>query len=383
MKVVLWGSLAFIAYTYFIYPIAVIIAASFKKRRDPGMPTDPELPNVSLIIAAYNEEKVLEEKIRNSLLIDYPKEKLQVVIVSDGSNDRTREIAERYAPHGVLSLHQSERKGKTAALNRAVSRATGEILTFSDANTFYNPLSLKMMVRHFRDPEIGGVCGLKSILPAEGRKSSLGDDLYWRYESAIKEAESDIHSIVAADGEIFSMRRSIYRPIDETMINDDAAMTFDIIRSGGRILYEREAVSREYASITLSDDFYVKVRMVAGGFQTIAAYARDLFPPRTLFSWQFISHKVLRWLVPEFLLLALLSSVLLSMQSQFLYIVLSGLQFFFYTLAAVGHVQARAGRVWKVFYIPLYFTVMNLAALLGLIRFLRREQSTSWRKAKR
>ena len=381
MKAVFWSSLALIAYTYLIYPLTVLVAASFSRRRDPAIPSDPELPTVSFIIAAYNEEKFLEEKIKDTLAIDYPREKLQIIVVSDGSSDRTLQIAERYASRGVLSIHQPERKGKTAALNRAVLHATGEILSFSDANTFYNPLSLKMMVRHFEDPGIGGVSGLKEILPAEDRISSLGDGLYWRYESAIKQAESTINSIVAADGEIFAMRRELYRPIDETIINDDAAITFNIIRFGYRILYEREAVSREYASITIADDFYVKVRMVAGGFQTMAFFARDLFPPRTLFAWQFLSHKVLRWLAPEFLLMALLSNVFLA--KQLLYTAFLCLQLLFYCLAAVGHMESRSGRIWKGLYVPLYFTAMNLAALLGLIRYLNRKQTTSWRRAKR
>jgi len=339
------------------------------------------LPSVSLIIAAYNEERVIEEKIRNSLALDYVPEKLEIIVVSDGSNDDTPDIVRRYSSEGVVSLHRPERRGKTAALNRAVSFARGEVLVFSDANTFYNREALRKLSRHFVDPRIGGVCGRKDIFTDETRQSSLGDSLYWKYESFLKGLESSVGSITGADGEIFAMRRSLYKEIDETVINDDAEVTFQIVKAGQRILYDSEAISKEFASVTLKDDFYVKVRMVAGGFQTIVRHWPFLLFSFRPFAFQFISHKVFRWLVPEFLGIAFICSALLARQA--FYGILFAAQLVFYAAAAIGYRRLQRGRSAGAAYFPLYFSVMNFAALVGFYRFLTGKQSTLWRMAQR
>lgn len=378
MKVVFWSAFGLIAANYFLYPIVVIFLARLARKINPSGTYEP---TVTIVIAAYNEEKVISEKVENSLALDYPAGKLHVIVVSDGSSDRTPVIVSGYADKGVLSLHEAERKGKSAALNRALRCATGEIVVFSDANNMYDRNALRALVRHFSDSRVGGVSGAKKILPHGGRMSTTGDSLYWKYESAIKKAESDLGSITAADGEITAIRRELFEPIDESIINDDAAITFSVVRNGSRFLYDEEAISREYASVSLIDDYFVKVRMVAGGFQTLFRYHSDIWPPKNTFRIQFLVHKALRWLVPEFAILMFLANVAL-LASPF-YAATFALQVLFYAVSGLGYVLLRRGHTVLMFYVPLYFTVMNAAAFMGLFRFLRRTQGVDWRKAAR
>lgn len=363
---------------YVLYPVAVILAS----RILPNHSTTKEFePSVSVVIAAYNEEKVIREKIENTLLLDYPKEKIQIVIVSDGSSDRTPDIASSFAGKGVLSLHEPERNGKSAALNRGVGYATGEIIVFSDANNMFDSDAIKFLVRHFSDGKVGGVSGAKKIIPHDRRMSSVGDSLYWKYESAIKKAESLLGSITAADGEITAIRKELFEPIEKDIINDDAAITLAVIRKGYRFLYDEMAISREYASVSLKDDYYVKVRMVAGGFQTLKKFKADLWPPKTPFRIQYLLHKALRWIVPECMILLIVSNVLLAGQP-FYALILAG-QILFYLASAIGYLFLLGGRTFLVFYVPLYFTVMNAAAFTGLSRYIHGKQGVTWRKAAR
>jgi cellulose synthase/poly-beta-1,6-N-acetylglucosamine synthase-like glycosyltransferase len=209
----------------------------------------------------------------------------------------------------------------------------------------------------------------------------MGDGLYWRYESAVKVAESRLGSINTADGEIFAVRRELYRPVPEHIINDDAQITLDLVEQGYRVLYETEAHSWEYASLHIRDDFHVKVRMVAGGYQTMAENAAALFPLRSWFAWSFFSHKALRWLAPVFLIALLGASIALSGHWFFRAALIA--QVAFYALALVGWWRIPHGSMPAPIYVPFYFTTMNLAAFWGLMRFLRRSQTVHWRKAQR
>lgn len=384
VEAIFFISATLLLYNYLLYPAGVIPIAKWRRSRRrgdlPGIDCG-SLPSVTLVIAAYNEERVIDAKIRNSLALDYPKDRLRVLVVSDGSTDSTPENARRYQDQGVYVLHARPRLGKTAALNRAVAAATTELVVFSDANNMFETNALRELTMHFADPEVGGVCGLKQIYRAPDRESSQGDSLYWKYESAIKEAESNLGSITTADGEIFAIRRALYDPMDESVINDDTEITFLLVKKGYRLLYERHAISFEHASIRIEDDSHVKVRMVAGGFQTIARHWTFLLPPRTWFAFAFLSHKALRWLAPEFMILIAASSLWLVRQPFFLAMVT--LQAVFYLLAIAGWFGREQQRRPAATYVPFYFCAMNLAALLGLWRFLTGTQSTRWRKAER
>lgn len=383
LEVIVGASLAAVVYHYVLYPAIVLLLARWRPAPPHARHDERSTwPPATLIIAAFNEEKVIEAKLLNSLELDYPGT-LEIIVVSDGSNDTTPDIVRRYADRGVVSMHEVPRRGKTAALNRGVAAARGEILVFSDANNDFNRDALKALIGHFASREVGGVCGVKHIKEARDRESSTGDGLYWRYESAIKLAEGRIGSITNADGEIFAMRKSLWRPIAEGLINDDAEITFDIIGQGRRILYEPGAQSSEYASIHIEDDFWVKVRMVAGGFQTIARHWARLLPPRDAFSLAFFSHKVLRYLVPLCLIAIFVGSLLLTLAGERTFAVLLILQLLFYGIAGWGWRRLDTGPLPTAIYVPFYFTAMNLAALFGFWRFITGRQGTNWRKAQR
>jgi len=367
---------------YLAYPALVIVLARIAGRRGaPADLADEALPTISFVIAAYNEERVIGQKLMNTLSLDYPRDRLQVIVAADGCDDDTCRIADTFVDGGVHVLHQPARRGKTAALNRAVAAATGEIVVFSDANNHFNADALRKLVRHFADAHVGGVCGLKQIFESADREAATGDGLYWKYESAIKLAESRLGSITTADGEIFAVRRALYRPLDESLINDDAAITFDLVRARHRVLYEPAARSYEEASISIEEDFAVKVRMVSGGFQTLAREWRFLLPPRRAFALAFVSHKVLRWTAPEMLIAMLLSSAALAAAGSTFFAAMLALQLAFYLLAATGYGLRRRGPLAMPLYVPFYFCAMNTAALFGLYRHLTR--STKWKKARR
>jgi biofilm PGA synthesis N-glycosyltransferase PgaC len=378
------ASLALLALHYLGYPLAMLLAARTRRdrlhttRSEPSPLTEP--PAVTFIIAAYNEERVMAAKLRNTLSLAYPRNRLQVIVAAQGSSDRTPAIARSFAPDGVLVLHSRERRGKTAALNEAVAVSTGEILVFSDANNEFENTALARLVAHFADPQIGGVTGLKQIRPSGDRESSVGDGLYWKYEAAIKTAESDLGSITAADGEIFAMRRKLFRPMNPSVINDDAALTLAIVQSGRRLIYDPSARSFEDASITIGDDFNVKVRMVSGGFQTLRLNWRFLFSPAEPFAWKFFFHKTLRWIAPELLILLFVGTASQLHQPKFAALFL--VQCLFYAMALGGTaIRWLTGRIPRALYVPFYFCAMNLAALLGLYRYL--SGTTTWRKAQR
>jgi len=376
----LLSAIVFFTYNYFIYPATIIIAAKILKTGNEVKSPDITCPSVSFIIAAYNEEKVILQKIKNTLSLDYPNDKLQVIIVSDGSDDNTEAIVKKFSSSDFLSLHQNERNGKSAALNRGVEVATGDILVFSDANNDFCNDAIQQLVKHFDNPDIGAVSGAKHIYENDKRQAATGDGLYWKYESKIKQAESDLGSITGAEGEILALRKKLFKPIDREKINDDAAITFDIIKSGYRVIYEKNAKAYEEASKDLIEDYNVKVRMTAGGYQTILYEKKYLFPPLNWFAFTFISHKLLRWLAPHFLLLIFIIPVILIHRKEMLFLFL--MQVVFYSVSFFGWLN-RDKNLPGFIYIPMYFTIMNMALFWGFIRHMKKETASIWTKADR
>lgn len=382
LKVVFLLSVFFIIYNHLIYPLLVIfLSRNIKTKKYVVSEEGMQFPKVSFIIAAYNEESVIQKKLENTLALDYPDDNLEIIVVSDGSNDQTPNIVDSFKDRGVVSLHDPVRAGKTSALNRAVSHASGDVLVFSDANNDFSRNAVTDLVKHFNDKNIGAVTGAKHIYENNSREAAAGDGLYWRYESIIKKAESSIGSITAADGEIVAVRSDLYEPINPRLINDDAAITFNIIKSGHRIIYEPEAKSFEQASENLFDDINVKIRMTAGGFQTLLHEKKYLFPPRNWFAFSFLSHKMLRWLTPQMMLLTLLSSVYLSNHNMFT--VFLGAQLVFYSVSLYGWMTRKSHELKTWVYVPMYFTVMNIALFIGFIKFISGDYAVNWKKAKR
>jgi cellulose synthase/poly-beta-1,6-N-acetylglucosamine synthase-like glycosyltransferase len=374
-QIVFWISGSLIAYTYFLYPALVRLLARLRPR--PVRKAEIE-PSVTLIIAAYNEEKVILEKLRNTLALDYPRAKLEILVAAHGSTDRTMAIAREFESEGVRVLHRAGREGKTVALNRAVDEASGDILLFSDANTVYRSDCVRNLVRNFADPAVGGVSGRKVVLEDGNREASTGETAYWSYEAALKNAESLCGSIVTADGEIFAMRRRLFRPMPASIVHDDMYLSLSIVASGFRLVYDHDACSAEYASRTLLDEFHLKARYASAGYQILSTFRALLLPPRSWFALEFLSHKLLRWLVPFFLIGTLIAGGLADAP---FYRWAFWAQVAFYAVALAGWTVRRfhAG----ILYFPLYFSAMNAAALYGFVRFVTTGQTTLWRKADR
>lgn len=377
---IFWIIFSLILTHYFFFNLIMIL---FSRLFKINHKIDNQLPSISFIIAAYNEEKIIREKILNDLDLDYPKEKLEIIIVSDGSSDNTPKIVNEYQDAGIISLHKSERQGKTAALNRAIEQAKNEIIVFSDANSMFKKDALKKLVRHFADENIGGVCGRKAVKLNQDRAASTGDNLYWNIESIIKQAESNLGSIPTADGEIFAMRRELYQPIPNFIINDDMAITFSIITQGKRVIYDIEAITEEDASINLKDDYNVKARMVYGSLQILEHYFQELNPLNSWFGFQFFFHKTLRYFMWLLLLSIYFTNLLIIGKNSF-YSVFFILQNLFYLFSLIGYLLNKSNINFKLFYIPYYYCNVNLAAYHGYC-FYREKQNTVniWKKAAR
>lgn len=378
MELLFWVAFVAVLYTYFGYPLLVWLLACVRPK---PIAHGDFSPSVSMIIAAYNEEKVIGSKMANSMALVYPEGQLEIIVVADGSTDQTVSIVQSYVKKGVTVLHRPARQGKTAALNHAVSVATGEIVLFSDANTVYEPTVIQKMVRNFHDPSVGGVSGRKVILKDCDRQTSQGETAFWNYEGWLKSRESRFGSIVGADGEIFAIRRALFAPMPSVIVHDDMFLSLKIVEDGFRVIYEGEATSAEYSSKTLHDEFFLKVRYASAGYQILTQFPKMFFPPKTFFAFQFISHKLFRWLIPFFLLTMLLTSAVipsLSYQSLFWG------QVSFYVAAALGWVlMNRLGRT-NIFYVPLYFCMGNAAAFYGFfLHFFSAGQTSLWRKAER
>lgn len=370
---------------YVLFPLGVMMAsflwgknAEQDLNQNKNTTQNQEL-SVSLIIAAYNEEAVIKQKIENCLNLNYPRKHVEIIVVSDGSKDATHEIAKSFASQGIIALYQPERQGKTAALNRAMSCAKGEIAIFSDANSFFESNAVKNLLNSFSDKTVGGVSGRKSIIRKEERAASKGDSSFWAFESRLKTYESRLGSIPTGDGEIFAIRRSLYKPVPESIINDDTAITFDIVKQGYRVVYEPRAVTWEEASLSLKDDFNVKARMVCGGYQIIFAHMNFIFSHKSWFAAQFILHKILRYVMPIVLIVFFITNLFLR---EGIYLTALWFQCVGYGAAAIGAGLKIAGKSPGIFYFPLYYCTVNTAALLGLVFFISKQKGTTiWKRA--
>ena len=378
LQIVCIVALALAGWHFVGYP-AVLAALAALRRRPPRASEEPR-ERVAMIIAAFNEERVIAAKIENALSLDYPPGLFTVVIAADGSSDRTAEIARSFDDPRVVCLHEPARRGKGHALNRAVAATSCDVLVLSDANNFYSPDSIRRLVSRLREPGVGGATGAKRIVASRERAASGGDGLYWRYESKIKTAESALGGTVTADGEIFAMRRELYREIPAAVINDDMYLTFRLVDQRLHVVYEPEAVATEEASITIREDFNTKVRMIAGGMQSLRQEWRTILGSAG-FAVKFLSHKLLRWLMPLVLLTLLISSAALAAQPVFA--ALFATQLAFYLLAAIGGWLNSRGARPTLAYVPFYFVIMNFAAAGGLWRYLRGRHSVLWTKAAR
>ena len=374
-----WFSIIFVFYAYFGYPLLLLLFTAVNKRKysEQTGRVDNFEPKVALLISAYNEEKVIEDKILNSLELNYPKELLEVVVVSDGSSDMTNEIAARYANKGVVLRYFEGRIGKTACLNRVVPLAKDDIIVFSDANSRYDKEAIKELVKHFADKKIGFVTGGTKYVAEEGNGIANSIGLYSKIEQLTKALETKISSPVGADGAIFAIRKSLYQPLKEYDIND-LVIPLNIIKQGFRGIYEPEAFCVEKTSKGANGEFNRQVRITN---RTIRAVVnnRELLNPfkHGSFSFQLISHKVCKLLVPYFLILLFFTNILL-IRGEFLYTAALSGQIVIYLLSWLGYSGYSLNGLSKLINISHTFINVNYAILWGWIKYIQGEKYTTW-----
>jgi cellulose synthase/poly-beta-1,6-N-acetylglucosamine synthase-like glycosyltransferase len=366
-------SLAVCAYVYFGYPGLIFLLSRLRPRPVARAAVHPP---VTIIVPVHDEEDVIEAKVRNCLGLRYPAGRLEVLVVSDGSTDRTEEIVERQAG-GPLRLVRRPREGKAAALNEGARLARGEILVFTDANTLLEAVALERLVETFADSEVGGVCGNKMLRPRAGADATQGGEgLYWRYDKWQKGLESAIGSIFAADGTLYAVRRPLFVPIADRAQADDIAVSTRVVLQGFRLVFEPAAVAWEEAPAEGGAEFRRKVRVTNHSVRALLALGPRLWSSG-FYSVELVSHKLLRHLVPFFLVALFVSNVAAAVASTPFRAVLT-IQLLFYAAALVGWLlRRRAGRS-RLLTVPYYFCLVNLAALLGVLSIARGERLAAW-----
>ncbi|MBL8201862.1 MAG: glycosyltransferase family 2 protein [Chromatiales bacterium] len=374
-----WISACVVVYVYAGYPVALWLLGVLGFGRP--VRSAPVEPPVTLIVSAYNEVAVIGDKLRNSLALDYPADRLHILVVSDASSDGTDAVVLACQDPRVELLRMPERGGKTAGLNAAVRRAHGEIIVFSDANAMYDVLALRHLVRNFADPEVGAVTGESRYRIAEDDASTDAENQYWTYELWIKGLESSLGSLVGADGAIYAVRKALYSDLGVADLSD-FVNPLQVVARGYRNVYEAEAVSWEGGAEGFGAEFRRKVRIVNRAWRATLKLRSLLNPFRHgFFALQFMSHKVLRWFVPLFLLVILVSNLWLAAGSLFYGATLAA-QALLYGAALGGLLLERAGRPVRLLNIPYYFCAVNVASLLGIGQALAGRTYTTWNSSR-
>ena len=371
--IIFWFSVAAIVSTYFGYPIIIaVLAVVFK---NPYEKKDIE-PYVTLIIPAHNEEKVIADKLNNALSLDYPPDKIEILLVLDGCIDRTKEIAKGFTDSRFKIVEQDPRRGKMAALNIAIPQAKGEIIVFTDANSLYEKDAIRKLVRNFSDEKIGCACG-----ELKYHNESLvgeGEDLYWGYEKFIKTNESSLRSLLVVNGSIYAIRKRLFDPVEATLA-DDFVVPMVIAKKGYGLVYEPEAVTLEKTAASTKEGMNQKARIIAQGLKAGFAVGPVILISGPLRVFQFLFHKLIRWLVPIFLIIMFISNLLLL--NELFYKAVFLCQALFYVLAVAGYLLEKNSIKISIFKIPLYFCVVNMASAIGIIRFLTGGIKATWEKA--
>lgn len=375
-------ALTIIFYTFIGYGVLLFLLVRISKKHL-VVYENTNLPTVSLIVPCFNEGSALEKKIENTFDLKYPKDKLQLIFVCDGSNDGSEVIPMKYSQ--ILTLFNPERKGKLAAMKRAVKSANGEILVFCDGNTVLNKEALINIVQPYVDPMVGAVTGEKYILTdPNDAASSKGEGMYWKYESFLKKYDSYFYSLVGGAGELMSYRSTLFEELPDNTILDDFMLTMSIAQKGHTVKYVPSARASEYASSNVEEELKRKVRIAAGGWQSVMRLNKAINPFHNfILFFQYVSHRVLRWTVTPFLLVfVFISNHFLIDQGTGYLIILAG-QYLFYCLALVGYFLRNRSISVPGFFLPYYFSVMNYAAIAGFFRWLKNKQEVTWERAKR
>lgn len=392
VELIFWICLGIVFYTYIGYGILLYLLVKVKEHFVPRKPKEDifedDLPTVTMIVAAYNEEDIIEEKIKNTLALNYPPERLLLTWITDGSTDRTNEILAKYPMIEVL--YQPERQGKAAALNRAMCYVDTELTIFSDANTMLGLDSIRKIVACFTDEYVGVVSGEKRVVGGENAGAAgEGEGLYWKYESAMKDLDSRLWSTMGAAGELFALRTELYDPLEWDTLLDDFIVSMRIVARGFRIEYCPEAYAVETGSANMEEEQKRKVRIAAGGLQSIWRLPQMLnFFSHGVATFQYLSHRVFRWSIAPLSLFALLPLNLLALifsqgWSTVLYGIILICQLLFYYMGYRGYKLSQQKIKNKWLYVPYYFLFMNLNVIRGFSYLRKKRGSGVWEKAKR
>lgn len=385
IEILFWIGIGIVFYTYLGYGIVLYLMVKIKELFvKPRLPRLPEtLPEATLLIAAYNEEAIVASKMVNCRQLDYPADKLRLVWITDGSNDNTNERLKEYPE--VTVLYQPRRQGKTAALNRALPYVNTPYVIFTDANTMLNKGAIKEIIRQFSDPRVGCVAGEKRVEIQAEQGATAGEGIYWKYESALKRLDYRLYSAVGAAGELFAIRTSLFEQMPPDTLLDDFILSLRIAMRGYKIAYSKEAYALESASLNMREEEKRKVRISAGGLQSVWRLRGLLNIFRYgILSFQYISHRVLRWTLTPVVLFALLPlNLLLACTGHTLYTVILALKLAFYLLGYLGYKMEKRNIRNKLLFIPYYFLFMNINVIRGYSYLAKHKGTGAWEKAKR
>jgi cellulose synthase/poly-beta-1,6-N-acetylglucosamine synthase-like glycosyltransferase len=383
-KFVFYICIFIVLYNYLLYAVMVLLLKKLSPLQKLQYAAD-YFPTVSFIVAAYNEGTIIEKKIENSLAQDYPPAAIEFIFITDGSTDSTPETISQYPQ--IKLLHDAERAGKSAALNRAVAQAKNEILIISDANTLLNRQATRNITRHYYNSVVGGVAGEKRVMESLHDTENIGgrEGLYWKYESWLKKLDAGFYSVVGAAGELFSVRKELYEHLPSSTILDDFVISLKVAGRGFRVIYEPGAFAVEFASVTLEDEKKRKVRIAAGGFQSILMLLPLLeFWRHPRLTFLYVSHRVLRWTASPFALILIFISnlIIILFDNQLFYLITFVSQIVFYALAFLStHIPAHSKL--KSLKFAGYFVFMNISVVQGFFRFISGRQSAVWDKVNR
>ena len=373
-QVIFWISLTALVYVYVGYPLLVYFVSLVRPLE---VKKGNFEPTVTVLITAYNEEEAIRVKLENTLEIDYPKEKLEILVASDGSTDETEKIVREFAAQGVKLFRQEGRMGKTFTQNKAVEQATGEIILFSDATTKYEKDVLRVMLPNFADETVGCVAGKLIYIDESESGVGKGAKSYWNYETFLKMSESRACSLIGASGCLYAVRRSAYREMYAEACSDFLICTV-VYRQNLRSIYEPNAVCTEKTNRQTAKEMQMRVRVISQTFTDLWRNREMLNPFRSgFYAVELVSHKLLRYAVPVYLILLLFSSIVVAFYSN-IFAAAAALQIFFYLSALIGWLLERSGKNVRFLAFPLYFLLTNLASLVGFYKFLRGERYARW-----
>ncbi|MBI9067955.1 MAG: glycosyltransferase family 2 protein [Salinivirgaceae bacterium] len=385
IEILFWTLIAIVFYTYIGCGIILYIMITIKRliKKNKNIPQTNYEPDVTLLIAAYNEKDFVDQKVHNTRKLDYPAEKLHQIWVTDGSDDGTPDLLRKHPE--ITVLHLPGRNGKIAAMNRGMKKVETPIVIFSDANTLLGENSIRKIVELFKNTKTGCVSGEKRIQNFEKNAAAgAGEGIYWKYESTLKKWDAELNSVVGAAGELFAIRTELFHEVEPDTILDDFIISLRVAMQGYKIQYDPEAFAMEMASANVEEELKRKIRIAAGGIQSIIRLLPllNIFKYKLL-SFQYISHRVLRWTVAPLAIVIIFVLNIFLLNSAIVYSVIFYGQFLFYAAAILGWYLEKKEIKLKVIFIPYYFFIMNYAVYMGFLRFIKKSQSVNWERAKR